>query len=257
MVSASSRPGSRRWVCRSTSPGRATSPSASMVSAPDGASSTSTPASSTYRSRCLLAEQRGSLDHQRHQAIPPRVLPGQQVVEHGHPDRQAAGDLLQHDRLGRIGGVGGDLEATVHRSRVADRDVRLEQGQPVAGQAVADGVLPRAREERAATSARAGRAASSPRRPRAAPRRCRTTSRSRPRPTRWPIPLGISVGGATTVTRAPRRVRHCTLDAEDPAVGQVADDRDVAALERAEVALERVGVEQRLGRVLVQCRRRR
>ena len=27
-----------------------------------------------------------------------------------------------------------------------------------------------------------------------------------------PIPLGISVGGATTVTRAPRRVRHCTLD---------------------------------------------
>ena len=33
-VSASSRPGSRRWVCRSTSPGSATSPSASTTSAP-------------------------------------------------------------------------------------------------------------------------------------------------------------------------------------------------------------------------------
>ena len=33
-VSASSRPGSRRWVCRSTSPGRATSPAASTTSAP-------------------------------------------------------------------------------------------------------------------------------------------------------------------------------------------------------------------------------
>ena len=30
-VSASSRPGSRRWVCRSTSPGRATSPSAAIA----------------------------------------------------------------------------------------------------------------------------------------------------------------------------------------------------------------------------------
>ena len=39
-VSASSRPGSRRWVCRSTSPGRATSPSASITSAPVGASAT-------------------------------------------------------------------------------------------------------------------------------------------------------------------------------------------------------------------------
>ena len=34
-------------------------------------------------------------------------------------------------------------------------------------------------------------------------------------------------------------------------MGQVADDRDVPALERAEPALQRVGVEQRLGRVLV------
>ena len=33
-VSASSRPGSRRWVCRSTRPGSATSPSASTTSAP-------------------------------------------------------------------------------------------------------------------------------------------------------------------------------------------------------------------------------
>ncbi len=33
-VSASSRPGSRRWVCRSTRPGRATSPSASTTRAP-------------------------------------------------------------------------------------------------------------------------------------------------------------------------------------------------------------------------------
>ncbi len=32
-VSASSRPGSRRWVCRSTRPGSATSPAASMTSA--------------------------------------------------------------------------------------------------------------------------------------------------------------------------------------------------------------------------------
>ncbi len=44
-VSASSRPGSRRWVCRSTRPGRATRPSASITWAPVGASGTSTPSS--------------------------------------------------------------------------------------------------------------------------------------------------------------------------------------------------------------------
>ena len=176
---------------------------------------------------------------------------GEQVVEHGHPDRHARRDLVEHDRLGRVGGVGGDLEAAVHRAGVADRGVGLEQREPVAGEAVADGVLARAGEVAARSSARAGRAASSPRRRRAAPRRGRTTSRTRRPWTTRSIPLGIRVGGATTVTWAPSLVEQQHVAAEHPAVRQVADDHDVLVLERAHPALQRVGVEQRLGRVLV------
>ena len=206
--------------------------------------------SRSSRSAAWSPSRRAPL-HQDRVAHAARLLAGQQVVEDRHPDRDAGRDLLEHGRLGGVGGVGGDLEAAVHRAGVADRHVGAEHPQPVAGQAVADGVLPRAGEEAAAHPLAldpqhhhgVGR--------RAAPRRGRTTWRSRPRPTTAPTPLGISVGGATTVTSAPSLVRQQHVAAEDAAVGEVADDRDVAALERAEAALQRVGVEQGLGGVLV------
>ncbi len=50
IVSASSRPGSRRWVCRSTNPGRRVRPSASSVSASSGASTEPTSATTPSRS---------------------------------------------------------------------------------------------------------------------------------------------------------------------------------------------------------------
>ena len=65
-VSASSRPGSRRWVCRSTSPGSATRPSASTISAPaaDSAWSGETSAiapSLSSRSACSAPRTRAPL----------------------------------------------------------------------------------------------------------------------------------------------------------------------------------------------------
>ena len=66
-------------------------------------------------------------------------------------------------------------------------------------------------------------------------------------------PTGSSVGGATSVTSAPSVRKQQHVRARHPAVQHVADDRDPAAVETAEVAAHRERVEQRLRRVLVRA----
>ena len=62
---------------------------------------------------------------------------------------------------------------------------------------------------------------------------------------------GSSVGGATSVTSAPRAVNASDVGAGDAAVLDVADDGDARPASAAEALADRVAVEQRLGRVLV------
>ena len=74
-VSASSRPGSRRWVCRSTSPGSRTSPSASMTCAPAAEAPTpqfGDPPVGDQQIGGFPAEQAGPLDQERVTLSPPR-----------------------------------------------------------------------------------------------------------------------------------------------------------------------------------------
>ena len=82
-----------------------------------------------------------------------RVVAGEQVVEHRHAHRDTGRDLVEHDGLGCVGGLGRDLEAAVHRAGVEHEHVVVaghEPVEPVAGQPVADGVLARRREVAAA-----------------------------------------------------------------------------------------------------------
>ena len=62
---------------------------------------------------------------------------------------------------------------------------------------------------------------------------------------------GSSAGGPTSVARMPTSRNACSERARDARVEDVADDRDVQALEPAELLLDRVEVEQGLSRVLV------
>ncbi len=65
------------------------------------------------------------------------------------------------------------------------------------------------------------------------------------------IPRGMSGGGPTTVTFAPISLQRLDVRARDARVKDVADDRDVEPADRAELLVDRVEVEQCLGRVLV------
>src|SRR5262249_16092449 len=46
-------------------------------------------------------------------------------IEHGHPDGDAVGDLLEDHRVRTVRDVRRDLDAAVHRSGMHDDDVRL------------------------------------------------------------------------------------------------------------------------------------
>ena len=65
------------------------------------------------------------------------------------------------------------------------------------------------------------------------------------------IPRGISGGGPTSVTLRAHQRQRLDVRAGDARVQHVADDRDVQPLDRPDVLLDRVQVEQRLRRVLV------
>ena len=70
----------------------------------------------------------------------------EQQVEHGHPDADAVGDLLDDGRAQAVGDLGGDLHAAVHRAGVHDDGVLGQQRHPVDVEAVAAAVLAGARE---------------------------------------------------------------------------------------------------------------
>ena len=127
-------------------------------------------------------------------------------------------DLLEHERARRVGHVGRDLHAAVHRAGVHHDRVRLHRGEP------------RARSCRRAARTRAGSGTACPRR---APSGCAACRRRRGRRARSSRSLartsapstsgraGSSVGGAMTIGVAPtlrsagtsepatRRVRRC------------------------------------------------
>src|ERR1051325_12179080 len=44
-------------------------------------------------------------------------------IQHGHPHRDAVGDLLENHRIGSVGDVGRDLDAAVHRTGMHDDHV--------------------------------------------------------------------------------------------------------------------------------------
>ena len=161
-VSASSRPGWRRWVWRSTRPGATTQP----------------PASSTVAAVEVRADghDRGRPDRPRRPAARPggvhhgaapederqpfgsslRSAVGtaelharaQQPVQDGHPHGHAVGDLGGDDRVGQVGDLGGDLDAAVHRTGVHDQRVAGQPPGPLGREPEAGGVLPQARHQR-------------------------------------------------------------------------------------------------------------
>ena len=136
IVSASSRPGSRRCACRSMNPGAIRTAAVVDPVQPGHATST-TPSSDDDLGRAAPPAARVDeplrADGDRCRARPTaddagvkaaaRPRPGQQVQQR-HPDRHAVRDLVRDDRPRAERDVGGDLHALVHRARVHDEDVR-------------------------------------------------------------------------------------------------------------------------------------
>ena len=98
-VSASSRPGSRRCVCRSTRPGRATSPQRRRPRHRSGALRDEDPVPrGTGRSARRRARRRSSGCQVTRGS---RFRATKEQVEDGHPDRDTVGHLLDDHRSGR------------------------------------------------------------------------------------------------------------------------------------------------------------
>ena len=189
---------------------------------------------------------------------PPRAR-AEQVVENGHPHRDAGRDLVQDNGVRRVGDVGGDLQAAVHGTRVKDRDVRVGGGEPthtVAGEAVGDGVLAGRGEvpaahplaldaqhhhgvDRAVGAAALEHLVEVP--GRGEPVGLRPVRDAARHEGRWRDDGDVRAEPA----------EGDDVGAEHPRVGQVADDGDVPAVEVADPVAEGVGVEQGLRGVLV------
>src|SRR5271165_1706292 len=159
-VSASSSPGWRRWVWRSTRPGATTHPPASRTRAPRGTSRSSPTAAIRSPSTATSARRSPS----RSMTLPPRMttvlaaprsatrcsLEGsltEQEEQDGHPDRDAVAHLVGDVGRGQLGNVRGDLDPADHRSRVQYHGVRAEQAGTARGEAVARGVLTKRGDE--------------------------------------------------------------------------------------------------------------
>ena len=177
-VSASSRPGWRRWVWRSTRPGATTHPPASSSVSPDrsGPTATTHPSSITTsarrrpvasitsppritrvtphlrrrrrRSRRLLPDPPAPPAPRPARAACPRPARPEQLEQHRHAHRHPVGHLLGDDRTGQGRHLGGDLDAAVHRAGVHDEGVGRQPGGPLEAEAVAGRVLPQRRHQR-------------------------------------------------------------------------------------------------------------
>ena len=154
MSSAYSRPGSRRWVCRSTKPGSRIWPVASMTSASSGIASSGTDVGDLavgdqHVDAFVLAVAAHPADQNAHALIASCSAPDQQVEQHRHPDMHTVGNLLQHSGLRRIGHRGRDLHAAQHRAGVQHHRVARQHRLALLGQPVEHRVLARRREESA------------------------------------------------------------------------------------------------------------
>src|SRR5262249_50413269 len=142
IVSACSKPGSRRWTWRSMRPGATTLPAAEITVVPcstgmlrptasilpsrmsRSAGPAPVPAGAIIRpprtSRSLIGGSRFPDSGIR--TLPIRPSPSQQI-EHRHPHRHAVGYLRQDHAVRSVGDVAVDLDAAVHRPRMQDHQL--------------------------------------------------------------------------------------------------------------------------------------
>src|SRR5213594_148706 len=158
-LSLCSCPGSRRCTCMSTNPGQTQWPAASSTFVPAGTTPLSPEAplpgragrrsamrpSTTSRSRRASVPVAGSMTR------PPLISKlakrsSRQQIEHGHPDGDPVGDLIENDRVRPIRHGAVDLHPAVHRAGMHDDGVRPRPPGALDGQAVEVVVLPRRRE---------------------------------------------------------------------------------------------------------------
>ena len=171
----------------------------------------------------------------------------QQQVEHGHPHGDAVGDLLDDHRAGRVGDVGGDLHAAVHRAGV-HHDRVVGQRAPSGGRRGRSAGCTRGRSGRTPPFIRSRCTRSII----TASALASTLSRSYDVSTgQVSTPTGSSVGGATRVTSAPS---VCSSSALERATRLCSTSPTIVTRRPssvAEVPPHREGVQQRLGGVLV------
>src|ERR1051325_1746971 len=152
IVSACSKPGSRRCTWMSMSPGATTLPAASMTLAP-GWAGMFRPTASIRPSR-MRTSARSSLPRGGSITRPPRISrsviaparagggggapvgrPAGEEVEHRHPHGDAVGHLGKDDAVGAVGDVAVDLDAAVHRAGMENHQILGRPLQPLPGDA--------------------------------------------------------------------------------------------------------------------------
>ena len=151
MVSASSRPGSRRWVCRSTSPGSAISPAASSTCAPGGM-----PSGADGGDRPVGEGDVGGLAAQRPRSLddPGRAFRGHSATSSPPSSRYSTAIRTLTPLatcstivdLWRVGDLGRDLHPPVHRAGMHHDGVVGKLPEPGGVQPVAAAVLAHAGE---------------------------------------------------------------------------------------------------------------
>src|ERR1017187_4499117 len=147
IVSACSKPGSRRCTCMSRNPGATTRPVASNVTAPVACRSGPTRTISPPLISTSAASSRpdaGSIT--RPFLMSSFGMGTQYAFEHRHPDRDAVLHLVQNDRALRIRHLRRNLASAVDGTGVHHDGVRLDQVQVLQPQPVELEVL--ARRER-------------------------------------------------------------------------------------------------------------
>ena len=180
------------------------------------------------------------LDGRRHR----RRAGGEQVVEDGHADDEPRADLVDDERLRRVGDGGVDLDTAVHRAGVHDLLPRSQAGRrhPPACR-----VLAQARHVVGTLL-------------HALPLHAQDVDHVRVGDGRDVVRDG-DAGGLDAARQQRRRAdehdvgadqeQRLDIRAGDARVQDVSDDGHVHVLEPPELGLDRVEVEQRLGRVLV------
>src|SRR4051794_18073644 len=211
IVSLCSWPGSRRWTCMSMRPGTTRNPRGTAMTCVSPASGRSRPVRA-IRSPSRRMSHSPSTPAAGSMTRPPLssrfiVYSAGKQVQNGHAHGHAVGDLLEDDRVGPVGHLGGDLDPAVHRAGVHDDDVGPGAPEPCLRHAEDGEVLAQRGEEAALhpfeldaeehhdvcvldrfVNRRGGAGA----------------SRS--------MPAGMSVGGPQTHTSAPSRVRSSRFD---------------------------------------------